>query len=54
MEREGSRVITWVLMGTDKEVAVLLTEKRNSARGVQFVKFEMPLGIFVGKKRTVW
>lgn len=46
-ERDGSRVLTWSLMGTDKEVALLLTERRNSAREVEFVKFEMPLGIFL-------
>lgn len=46
-EREGSRMITWLLTGTDKEIVVLLTERSERGRmpaGVEFVKFEMPVG----------
>lgn len=40
-------MITWLLTGTDKELAVLLTERSERERlpvGVDFVKFEMPVG----------
>lgn len=46
-EREGSRMITWCLTGTDKEIAVLLTKRSKRGRLLvrgEFVKFEMPMG----------
>jgi len=54
-EREGSRMITWFLTGTDKEIAVLLTKRSKRGRllvRVEFVKFETPQNCLVNRQKA--
>lgn len=50
-EREGSRVLTWSLMGTDKEVALLLTERRTQQEESNLLNLKCLWAFFWIKKK---